>query len=42
MTDMQEILVMSVTERIALIEKIWNSIADNNIEWELEERLNRH
>ena len=43
MIDMKEILSMSVEERIFLIEKIWDSIPENNnIEYELEKRLQRY
>ncbi|WP_179412280.1 addiction module protein [Mucilaginibacter sp. E4BP6] len=45
---MQEILDMSVAERILMIEKIWDSIDPNSIpmlsthEQELDNRLNRY
>jgi putative addiction module component (TIGR02574 family) len=48
MTKIQEILELSVAERILMIEKIWDSIDRSNIplpvthEQELDRRLNRY
>jgi putative addiction module component (TIGR02574 family) len=48
MIKMQEILELSVAERILMIEKIWDSIDHNNIETpesnkeELDRRLDRY
>lgn len=48
MIQMQEILDMSVAERILIVEKIWDSIDHDNIELsdshkhELDRRLERH
>jgi putative addiction module component (TIGR02574 family) len=48
MIQMQEILEMSVAERILMIEKIWDSIDHNTIDTpdshqqELDRRLNRY
>jgi putative addiction module component (TIGR02574 family) len=48
MIQMQEILDMSVAERILMIEKIWDSIDHNTVDTpdshkqELDKRLDRH
>ncbi|MDP9079820.1 MAG: addiction module protein [Bacteroidota bacterium] len=48
MIKMQEILELSVAERILMIEKIWDSIDHNNLEMpenhkeELDQRLDRY